>query len=295
MRLVALLAIAACRRAAVAPPRDAGAHARPHAQVAAPRDAGGAATLPAAASYPDLAAALRATIPTDARVIGFGELHARTDRPGVPSALARFTAGGLPAIADKLSDLVIETWLVDPRCGKTAQTATTKVMTAMHRPAQTSNQIGDLAEAARARGIQPRAMQLTCADYARVAPAGKDVDAEAMLTLTTRELGRVATEAVAARDRQPHHRPWVAVYGGALHNDRFPDPSVAEWSYAAKVDAATGGHFVEIDLIVPEFAEADVVSQKQAWFPLVRAADKLVHVWKRGERSFVMILPRTAP
>ena len=43
------------------------------------------------------------------------------------------------------------------------------------------------------------------------------------------------------RDKEPTHRPWIAVYGGALHNDRFPEPGVAEWSYAAaidKVDAA---------------------------------------------------------
>ena len=285
-----LLAIAACHGDPAAPPRPRPA---PHSTA---RDAASATpALPVARAYPDLAAALRATIPDDARVIGFGELHARTDRANVTSALARFTADGLPAIADRLSDLVIETWITDPHCGQTAQAATAKVMTAMHRPAQTSDQIGALAQAARARGIQPRAMQLSCADYARIAPAGKDVDAEAMLTLTTRELGRVARDAVTARDRDPRHRPWIAVYGGALHNDRFPDPSVAEWSYAAQVDQATGGHFVEIDLIVPEFAEGDPVSQKQPWFPLVGAAGSSVRVWQRGERSFVVILPRSAP
>jgi hypothetical protein len=291
VRLVVLLAIAACRGDPAAPPRPRPA---PRAVV---RDAAPASTLPAARAYPDLAAALRATIPDDARVIGFGELHARTDRANVTSALARFTAGGLPAIADRLSDLVIETWITDPHCGQTAQAATAKVMTAMHRPAQTSDQIGALAQAARARGIQPRAMQLSCADYARIAPAGKDVDAEAMLTLTTRELGRAARDAVTARDREPSHRPWIAVYGGALHNDRFPDASVAEWSYAAQVDHATGGHFVEIDLIVPEFAEGDPVSQKQPWFPLVGAAGSGsgVRVWQRGERSYVVILPRATP
>ncbi len=51
-----------------------------------------------------------------------------------------------------------------------------------------------------------------------------------MLGLATRELSRIATSAVKYRDRDPAHRPWIAAYGGALHNDRFPDKSVAEWS-----------------------------------------------------------------
>ena len=44
--------------------------------------------------------------------------------------------------------------------------------------------------------------------------------------------------AVAHRDREAKHRPWIALYGGALHNDRFPADGVEQWSYAAKADAA---------------------------------------------------------
>jgi hypothetical protein len=43
---------------------------------------------------------------------------------------------------------------------------------------------------------------------------------------------------------------------------------------------------------VPELAEADAALQKQPWFPLVASA-KQVLVWQRGERSFVVILPRS--
>ena len=282
--LVLILAVAGCHREA--------ARATPHAaRTTRPALPGDAAS--AARDYPDLGAALRAIVPADARVIGFGELHARTDRPHVRSALARFTAEGLPALGDRLSDLVVETWLVDPRCGKAGQQATERVTTTMRRPAATRSEIAELAEAARARGIQPHAMTITCGDYAKLAPAGQDVDVAAMLTLTTRELGRIATEAVAHRDAEAQHRPWIAVYGGALHNDRFPEPGTADWSYAAKVDAATRGHFVEIDLIVPELAEADPASQRQPWFSLVRAAGARVQVWKRGARSFVVVLPRS--
>lgn len=252
-----------------------------------------AAPLPTHREVADLAAALHAVIPADARVIGFGELHSRTDRAQVASALSRFTTQGLPAIADQLSDLVVETWIVDGKCGSAAQEATAKVAVTMRRPVETKSEIGLLAETARKAKIQPHAMRITCEDYGRIAPPGKEVQPEEMLSLTTRELGRITSEVVAHRDAEVGHRPWIAVYGGALHNDRTPDPGVEEWSYAAKVDKATNDRFVEVDLIVPELAEADPASQKQPWFPLVTAADPKVRVWQRGERSFVIVLPRT--
>src|SRR5215468_3268688 len=67
--------------------------------------------LPPHDVYPDLATALAKTIPDGTRVIGFGELHGRTDRAQVRSAISRFTTDGLSAIADKTSDLIIETWI----------------------------------------------------------------------------------------------------------------------------------------------------------------------------------------
>jgi hypothetical protein len=246
--------------------------------------------LPAHKSYADLGAALAATIPANARVVGFGELHARVDRAAATSTLAAFT-DALPAIADKISDLVVETWVVDPKCGQQAVKATAKVETSVKRPAAVKNDIGKLVDAARAAKIQPHAMTLTCADYEKVAPQKGDADPVAMLTLTTRELTRIATSAITYRDNNGDKRPWITLYGGALHNDRFPEAAVAEWSYAAAVDKASRDHFVEIDLIVPELAEGDDVMKKQAWYPLLASATQVL-VWQRGERSFVVILPR---
>jgi hypothetical protein len=269
--LLTLAAVCACSRDGAAP------------QLAA---------LPDHLAYADLATALRQTIPADARVVGFGELHARTDRAVLTTSLARFTQA-LPAIGDQISDLVIETWIVDPTCGKAAAQATAKVETTMKRPEETKTQITSLADVARAAGIQPHAMTLTCADYAVIAPPGGEVNAVAMLSLTTRELTRIATSAIRHRDQEPRHRPWIAVYGGALHNDRFPDGGTAEWSYAAAVDRATADRFVEIDLIAPAIAAADPSEYHQPWFPLVGAARdpaRPVVVWKRGERSFVVLL-----
>lgn len=252
------------------------------------------ASLPSADSYDTLAAALTAVIPADARVLGFGELHQRTDRAQIKSTLARFTEDALPALAPKLSDLILETWLIDKGCGKTATQASATIQTTMKRPEATQTDIGDLANAARKAQIQPHAMRVTCDDYARIAPPGKPIDTPAMLDLETRELGRIATEAVLHRDKEPNHRPWIAVYGGALHNDRFPAAGVEGWSYAAKVDEVTQNRYVEIDLIAPELALPDEVLKKQPWFGLVEHASARFQVYKRGERSFVIVLPKAA-
>ena len=255
--------------------------------------AAAAAALPPHTRHATLADALRATIPADARVLGFGELHARVDRAQVRSALAAFTEA-LPAFGERLSDLVVETWIVDPKCGQQAVTATKKIEAEVKRPEATKSEITLLADAARAAKIQPHAMTLSCKDYEQLAPEKGSPDPIAMLGLVTRELTRVTASAIRYRDREPGHRPWIAVYGGALHNDRFPAAGVAEWSYAGSIDLASNGGYVEIDLIVPEFAEPDKPSQAQPWFPLLAAADRVL-VWTRGERSFVVILPRTRP
>jgi hypothetical protein len=291
VRVWTLVLLVACGKEA-GPAKPPEAPRKDAAPVAAVADASPQAVE--ADSFADLGMALKTIIPPDTRVVGFGELHNRTDRAQVKSSLAHFTQEGLPAISDKLSDLIVETWIVDPKCGQQAKTATAKVEITVRRPQETKSEIALLAEAARAAKIQPHAMKIKCDEYDKIAPQGKEVAPDVLLDLTTRELGRISEEAVKHRDKEPEHRPWVALYGGALHNDRFPAKGVETWSYAAKVDGVTNNHFVEIDLIVPELAELDPGSQSAPWFPLVQSKDDKVKVFKRGERSYVVVFPRTS-
>ncbi|HTJ46789.1 MAG TPA: hypothetical protein VL463_32020 [Kofleriaceae bacterium] len=238
---------------------------------------------------PDVATAVADLIAEDdPRVIGFGELHSRTDRANVTSSLAHFTKEVFPAVKDRLSDLVLETWIVDPKCGEGAKTATAAVEGAMMRPQSTKSELAQLIEAARAAKVQPHAMHLGCDDYAKVAPPGQEIQIEVMLDLITRELGRLATAAAA---KAPAGKI-IATYGGALHNDRFPNPGVASWSFADRVDHAVAGKYDEIDLYVPELAAEDPASKNEAWFPLLgRAAKDHVVVIQRGAKSYIVLLP----
>ena len=68
------------------------------------------------------------------RVYAIGEYHPTRNAIASASPLARFTQDGLPAIAEHVSDLVVETWFVDPTCGQKAQTATAKVEMTVRRP-----------------------------------------------------------------------------------------------------------------------------------------------------------------
>ena len=284
-----LLVVAACGKDTKDAPRP-----QPAGQ-----DARAAGVVPDAApqlkadSYPTLAAALAAIIPADARVIGIGEMHNRTDRKAVTSALSRFTTDGLPALADRMSDLIVETWFVDPKCGTEAQKTTAKVEIKVRRPQETKSEIALLAEAARAARVQPHAMKLKCEDFEKVAPGGKDVKTDVMLDLITSELGRIADQAVAYRAKAADKRPWIAIYGGAMHNDRFPLKGLEQWSYAARVDQTTGNKYIEIDLIVPELADGEEGAKTQPWYPLIASTEPTVKVWQRGERSFVVLLPRS--
>lgn len=288
-----------CGCGQAAPSEGAAPSAVPSPPAAAPGlDAAGpapdAGPLPSAQELPDVAAAVRVILATHPRVIGFGELHARTDRAQVESSLAHFTREVLPLIGDQLSDLVLETWVVDKHCGDAGAAATAQVESAMRRPASTKTELAALIERARAAGVQPHAMRLTCADFAQVAPPGQEPKIELLLDLITRELGRIAIEAVAHRDADPRARRLVATYGGALHNDLYPYGSVASWSFAAAVARATHDAYVEVDLYVPELARGDTLSAKEPWYPLLdRAGPDHVVLIERGPRSYIVLLPTT--
>lgn len=259
----------------------------------APAAASPEAPPPRARLYPDLGAALLALAAEQPRVIGVGELHVRTDRPlpGV-SALARFSREALPAVADRVSDLVVETWTVAPGCVRGVQ-ASKQIERSMKRPETTGNEIGALFGVSRERAITAHVMRLTCDDLTSLTATDK-LDAERLLGLVTRELDRVTRSAVRYRDEHHESRPLILVYGGALHNDLYPFESTKAWSYGLAVDAATGGRYVELDVFAPELVEGDPLYEHESWYPLVAKADgRGVTLVERAPRSYVAILPRS--
>jgi hypothetical protein len=243
--------------------------------------------------HDDLGGAFEEILRDQPRVIGVGELHLRTDKQGpTTSALARFTSEAMPRIGASVSDLVIETWVVDPAC-KTGGEATQRVESAMKRPESTKSEIGALVGVIKENGIKAHVMRLTCDDLATVAPPS-GVDAEKLLDIVTRELGRVTRSAVRYRDEHAEPRPLIVVFGGALHNDLYPFESTKQWSYARSVDEATSGRFVEVDLYLPELIEGQALYEAEDWYPLVaKAPPGKVLLVERAPHSWLAILPRS--
>lgn len=248
--------------------------------------------IPKHTIYPDLAAAMAVVVADHPRVLGIGEIHERSDRQGggVPT-LIRFADEVLPALATRTSDLVIETWMVDPAC-KTGATRSQQVETAMKRPSSTRSQISSLFGVTKANSITAHVMRLTCKDLDDVA-SNAGVEAEKLLAIVTRELDRVTRSAVRYRDERQETRPLILVYGGALHNDLYPYKSTRQWSYALGVDDAVGGRYVELDLFAPEQVEDSPLYTGESWYPLVAKTgpDRVVLV-ERAPHSYLVLLPR---
>jgi len=273
-----------------AAPRRAAPDARP------PADAEPAGLAPHRTAK-DLATAWRELVGDDVRAVGVGELHTRVDRATkARSALARFTEEILPVVATRASDLVVETWLIDKKCGQAATAGTAKVEATVQRGAATKDEVSTMVVAARAAGIQPHAMLLGCGDWKAIFPQGVDGDPDlaSMLTIITRELGRLAAKAVTDRAKEKSARTLVMTYGGALHNDLYPNEGIADWAFGPKVDQATGGHYVELELIVPEYAELDDTQTHEPWFPLLPLASaEHVVIVEKAPRSYAVLLTRT--
>jgi hypothetical protein len=271
-----------------------------------------------AGRYGSVVDAIQAILVDDPAVVAFGELHQTRATAAIPSALRRFTELILPAIADRVSHLVIETWVTTGRCGEVERAVTAEVEKTTDRPAGTQSEIEILIQAAIATKITPRILSIACSDYAAMRPSGQPVDYDRVLRITARALE--SSTLVALRDRaaslpsngaslpssgrpgssslsqSPSARPsFVAVYGGALHNDLHPDPDLAPYSLAPKIMAATLGRYLEVDLVVPEYVAGSSTLLAQPWWKAYRRSSRssdgpATVVIRRSRRSFVIVL-----
>lgn len=282
--MVVTVGLCACNKSSPAPTVTARSDAATAQNQPAP--------LTTARHVTSIAEALRATIDDTTEIIGFGELHERIGHTSTQSALGQFTQYALPMLAAETAYLVVETWSPPTACGQAAKQVTQSIETAVQRPVATKSQVAQLADAARAAGITPVAMNFACADYAALrAAASKSSDDQiiTMLDLTTRELAAQTNAAWAKRSTPTRHR--ILVYGGGLHNDRQPVAGLTQWSFAAALTPDALAHYVEIDWYPRGLAYLDPAVIKTGRLP--PATDHPDEVWiiPQGERSFLLLLP----
>jgi hypothetical protein len=219
------------------------------------------------------------------KVYAIGEYHPTRTAVVKSSPLARFTGDIVEMLEPRAQHLIVEAWLDDNCRSQDTEAITMQVMKVTNRaPAQASD-LQQLIAASKTMHMQAHGLPMTCIEHSSVLDGRGHVDFLRLLLLVTEKLGD-ATRALLAQNRH------VIVYGGALHNDLYPNWPLEDLSYAKLLDEELGGGVLEIDLVVPEIVAPMTMVRREPWFPLLgRAAPDRVVVWERGPKSYVVILP----
>ncbi|MDI1476964.1 hypothetical protein [Polyangium sp. y55x31] len=310
--LLCLATVAACRTpdsAAPPPPATASAapppSAAPVASAAPAPSANAAAPAPAAPPEPcgemgcmlydtpkDAFAAILAENPL---ILGIGESHAQKGKEGIPTATKRFTETFLPMLTGKASDIVLEIWVSEGKCGKEkeAQVAEQQKPVTQSQAKTNQNEFVTLGDAAYALGVKPHILRASCADYDAIVKAGPD-SVIVMLEMIARLMDEKA-KSLASRNANAGAGKMVLTYGGAIHNDLTARPGREKWTFGPDLAAATADRYVELDLVVPEFIQDNDAWKALPWMPHFKrdAHPTKTTVFRPAKNSFVLIFPKT--
>lgn len=242
--------------------------------------------------------AFRWVLAKDPLVLGVGEAHAQRGTEDIASSTKRFTEALLPIVAPRATDVVVELWAPDPKCMSEVKQVATAQRPVTEAQAETNpNEYVTLGTEAKAAGMTPWLLRPTCDDFAALADAGADA-VGAMLGLVKRLTQAKVTQLRRRNEADAASRTKIVIaYGGALHNDRSPPEATKEYSFGPELDRLTGGRYVELDLIVPEFVKKTPVWEKLPWYASFEAdrasgapQDKAT-LYVLSERSFVLVFP----
>jgi hypothetical protein len=230
-------------------------------------------------------------------VVAFGEVHQDQAGKGTRSALVRFTDEILPVIAPRASHLIVETWVTSGACGEAEARVTEDVARTTERPAETESEIVRLLRRAKESGVQPHVLSVSCEEYRTLGGDGGRrgrVDYDKLLTLTGRHLEAAVRQAVYLP--RLADRPLVLVYGGALHNDLYPERGLEPYSFGPAIHALMHGDYREVDLYVPQFAARLASMRAERWYAVWRrrASPGATVVIPRSARSAIVVFPRAA-
>jgi len=209
--------------------------------------------------------AFRRVLAREPTVLAVGEYHEVKGAPKVPSAIRRFTTELLPALKGKVASLVVETWMLNGKCGEAEKQATAAVAKTTQRPDSTEDELTTLLDRTFKLGVKNHILLIDCADYRSMLDDAGELDGEASLLLVKRKVEEKAVEVLENGEAGTKDK-LLLLYGGALHNDLEPLPEWRAYSFGPTLRRETDGHALELDLLVPEYVETDEDLLKEPWF-----------------------------
>lgn len=244
--------------------------------------------------------ALRAVLAdTDPLVLAVGEAHAQKGTEAIASATKRFTTTLLPILAPRTSDIVVELWAPNPACKReVAQVASAQKPVTTAQAASNVNEYDALGTRAKALGTTPWLLRPTCEDFKAINEAGEgavSVMLGLVKSLTAGQVRRLLARSAGAEAGAPRT---VVAYGGMMHNDVAPAAAMKAYSFAEELSEATGGRYVELDLVVPEYVRPTAIWQALPWYAtheaLGGADEARATLYQTGARSFVLVFAKDA-
>jgi len=106
--------------------------------------------------------------------------------------------------------------------------------------------------------------------------------------------GALENKGSAVLEARGEDQRMVLLLGGASHNDASPSELWESISYGPGLAARTGGRYVAVDLLVPEFVELSRLARDEPWFPLLERLAAPDRTWliELAPNSFIVVLER---
>jgi hypothetical protein len=112
---------------------------------------------------------------------------------------------------------------------------------------------------------------------------------------TIARLARQKVEQLVALNEKDGRKSMVVAYGGALHNDIAAREGRETWTFGPALTERTGGRYVELDLIVPEFIKDSETWRALPWYSHYdrRKLGSKAVLFRVAPKSYVLVFPET--
>lgn len=268
--------------------------------IEAPVDCGGLECK----AYDTVGNAFASVLDAKPLILAIGETHAQKATGSIRSVTKRFTDELLPALKDKASGLVVEIPYPDAKCSqaKVDKVATEQKEIIKSQADDNQNEFKSLVVKSKGLGIAADGLKLSCADLDRLDKAGEDKPIEWLLTITRNMTSTTKTFFDENKKKSPEKM--ILTYGGAIHNDAVPTPGRESWSFAKDLTTLSSDHYVELDLVVPEFVSDAKNWQTMPWYEAIKkgamctgdgAKRTKTIVYKTSAHAYALVFPCAAP